>query len=224
MENMPNESENEPKKISPIIEYYMKAYYSSPSYSDIVMSVSTLLDKIPTDNRPTIEEIAANGYFPFDWEVDNDPRIAKEKLAILPFACLSDCIDNSNMDVDDVKRWYAEAYWGYQLLNTGADGEAEHSSVCANGQSANTTLCTQSARCPHRFMEQYVKQCSMNPDFSQAMYTNDPKRAYDIIEAKLHASGLVGILEENYMKSLWKEYRRVHRLFKFNITDQWSTK
>lgn len=220
MENLPNQPEDEPKRISPIIEYYMKAYYNSQSYSDIVMSVSSLLDETPGENRPAIEEIAANGYFPFDWEVDNDPRIAKEKLAILPFACLSECIDNSSMDVDDVKRWYAEAYWGYQLLNTGIDGQSEHSASCSNGQSSSTAMCEKSARCPHRFMEQYVRKCSMSPDFSQAMYVDNPKRAYDITEAKLHASGLVGILEENYMKSLWSEYRRVHRLFKFNVTDR----
>ncbi len=222
MENAPNQPENEPRKITPVIDYFIKVYHNRQSFSDVVMATSALLDKTEVDDKPTIEEVAASGFMPFEWEVDNDPRIAKEKLALLPVACLSGYIDNSTMKIDEVKQWYSEAFGGVMLLNSDADGNKEHSNACLSVQNSNHKMCDKSTICPYRYLEGFVDKSLSSPDFSQPMYSDDPKIGYETTVAKLHAGVTIGIIGENQKTMLSGVYMRKYLAYMNSRSEQRS--
>lgn len=208
MENMPNHPDDQPKRISAVIDYCSQINKEQVSFTDVVMAVGNLLDNIDLEIKPTIEDIDRKGYLPFEWELDHDPRIAREKLALLPLACLGEYIDSSAMDIDDAKRWYGEAMGVYMLMNVDDNGEKIHSANCSVDQSSHTTMCDKSTQCPHRYIERLVARSAREPDFTQSVYQENPKRAYDLTGARLIAARCAGVIDEKYMQKLSGEYGR----------------
>jgi hypothetical protein len=129
-----------------------------------------------------IDESATKLWRPFDEEFDENPRIAKEKMVLLPFDYLGKALEDSDRSADYVKSWYTDAVVGALAIIS-----KDHSMVCTrNRANHNYLMCDQSAVCPQRYLEQYLVGDSLLPIFNRQMYSNHPWRARQITIDKLH--------------------------------------
>jgi hypothetical protein len=190
------QGEYESKGIEAVRHYYADIDRRVDDASKAMMAFSGLMDNMPFDLPGTIDDIwrvpafkidknvdesATKLWRPFNEEFDLSPRIAKEKLALLPLDYFGKSLEESDCPAEYVKDWYTEAVKGI-LTITGSD----HNMTCTRNKAKHDYLvCDRSAVCPQRYLEQYLIGDSMLPDFKRPIYPRHPWRARQITVDKL---------------------------------------
>lgn len=141
-------------------------------------------DEAPLRVENSIDDSITRIYAPFKEEFEDNPRIAKEKLALLPFEYIGYSLEQSAATPQRIRDWYGEALRGAMgIVRIAHDGSREHKRT-----NAQYFVCDKSAICPHRYLEAYFGGHAILPDFSSREYQEDPYRIHDITVDKLEAA------------------------------------
>ncbi|MET0980212.1 MAG: hypothetical protein ABWX90_03085 [Candidatus Saccharimonadales bacterium] len=180
-------SESQPKDeseyvtLSPVMRYYNDINLATMSEDLIVTSLDNLIDNVPAEKTTMFQAIRESAYMPFDWEIEYDRIIAKEKLALLPLYVVGPELENSNCDLDDLKEWYRDSLRGIRMVTRDI-----HTNDCLSKHTAPThEMCDFSTTCPLRSMKYFLLQAAKTPDFSKDIYKTAPKREFTIVKDKL---------------------------------------
>lgn len=182
-------AEHEPELMSAVKRYYTDVYYAENDYATIVMALHSLLENLPFTTDMQINTFANSEYMTTEHELENDPRIATEKLALLPLFYFGPQLEQSSCTTDEIKDWYNDAVNGVRLLT-----QDDHDTICLENRSTTHHMCAKSTVCPQRFMEAFLSIDLMEPDFDWYMYDIDPERTYTIAANKLQVGVKQGIL------------------------------
>lgn len=176
-----NESNYEPslQPRSAATEYYKDLYYSRGESNAIVIALTKLLDKLPAPLNLKIEDVYDVAFT--EYELSVEPRIAGEKLALLPFTHIGPLLDESDCPLEVVKQWYADATQGtLQLTNQ------THSEICF--ESGRDTMkhmaCEHSSICPRIFLERFLTDDAFFPDFDDERYQRNLARTMQLVRCK----------------------------------------
>jgi hypothetical protein len=201
-------SENEPaaeyeyKEMSGIIKYYHDINTTVRSEDDAFMAIVRLIDGLPVAATPDPQLLIHSEYMPSDWCIENEPRIAKEMLAVLPFCHLGQLVEMSELTAGKVVAWYDDALRGARMIIS-----KDHSIECLRSENGvHYDNCAKSFMCPHRIIETQLTEGMMLPDFNHEMYSDNPNRAYAINTNKLTIGVERGILLPRNAESLKKRY------------------
>lgn len=203
MSEQPHEREYQPPVISPIRRYYFDVDRTVDDVQKTVMAMSRLIDSLPSEIDANLDDIMRNNRVPLDWEYDYDPRIAKEKLAIVPLLVVGPQLDNSSIPVDELRQWYDDLLRGMQALTKDA-----HDERCLKFESGWHFLCDSSTECPIRIAKQYLIHDTVMPNFTNKMYQDDHKRAFQVATTKLSVCTQQGLLQPETRVSILEEYKK----------------
>ncbi|HET8884405.1 MAG TPA: hypothetical protein VFM68_02960 [Candidatus Saccharimonadales bacterium] len=186
--------------ISAVTRYYADINYADGSYATIVMAVDSLLESLPFKSDLRVDSLGSE-FLPLEWKVELEPRIATERLSLLPLAHIGPQLDKSDCPTAEIKKWYDHALTGVRR-RTGDN----HDNSCLESGNAQHLMCKSSTICPQRFMERYVSDDLMHPDFSDDRYQTDPSRMYTITSDKLELAIKHGIILKEFGETLKKSY------------------
>ena len=175
--------EYESKPMSAIKRYYNDVERHVDDDRDVVMAVSRLLDELPFNSKLTLDAIAQgdNLQLPFNDEYSIEPRIAKEKMLLIPLEYIGKEVEESALSTDDVYDWYDETIKEVVRITSELHGRE-----CINKyQYTKHQMCDHSTICPRRYLEEYLKSDTEMPDFSKRLYQEDPERMRTITISKL---------------------------------------
>jgi hypothetical protein len=181
-----NMSESQPKDeseyvpLSPVMRYY-NDINATMSEVSIVMAMDNLVDSLPIETATMFQTLRESAYMPFDWEIEHDQVIAKEKLAMLPLYAIGPELENSDCDLDDLKEWYRDSLRGIRMVT-----QDIHTKDCLSAYTDPThEMCDFSTTCPQRSMQYFLLHSAKTPDFSKDIYKTAPKREFTIVKDKL---------------------------------------
>jgi hypothetical protein len=202
--NMPDfDPEYDFQPMSAISRYYNDIYNLADSYWYATNSLENLIEDMPVDVDSLMATMLRSDYMATDWEIEHDPRIAKEKLSMLPIRTLGAELEGSNCDVDMLTRWYDDALAGLRMVT-----EGDHLvSDCLKHSASWNTMCAHSTICPQRFMERFLTQDLLLPDFNKTMYQYEPDRGYRITSSKLSLGVSHGVVPPVYSDHLLNIYQ-----------------
>jgi hypothetical protein len=175
---------------SAIGHYYFDVNKGIYSDGHARLVVGEMLRDLPFVSELTISMLTNSEYMPFDLQYEIEPRIAKEKLLLMPLAMAGPRIDESYCSTNEVKDWYTDVVAG---IIQGTQGD--HGDKCFKGKD-NTigVLCDSSTMCPRRYLDLYLRSNTLLPDFSSFNFMNNPNRARTIALDKLGVGVRYGIL------------------------------
>lgn len=181
MSESESRSESEYVPMSPVIRYYNDINLAAMSETSVVMALDNLVSSFPVEPATVFQKLRDSEYMPFDWEIEHDRVVAKEKLAILPLCVLGPQLEDSDCDLDELKEWYRDSLRGIRMVT-----QDIHTRDCLSAYAESThEMCDYSTTCPQRFMEHFLLHPAKIPDFSKDIYKTAPKREFTIVKNKL---------------------------------------
>lgn len=185
---------------SPIMRYYndISIYVSTKS---VIMSIDELVVKFPVNQRDVVQKMIESDTMPFDWELDNNQVIAKEKLSLLPLSIIAPELEKSSCDLDDMKAWYAECIKGIRMVTKDI-----HTKECLRHRQPGHEMCDFSTTCPQRYIEQFLVGPAVDTDFTKDIYKSAPKREFTIVRNKLALAMRFSVLTFDESSDLMEVY------------------
>jgi hypothetical protein len=204
-----SESKNEFEYVEPTP--VMRYYYDVTTYASIksvIMSIDELVNNFPLNKTEVVQKMVESEAMPFDWELDNDPVIAKEKLSLLPLSVIAPELEKSSCDLDDMKMWYADCIRGIRLVTKDI-----HTEECLRHHQLGHEMCDFSTTCPQRFIEKFLVRSAVETDFSKDIYKTAPKREFTIVKNKLALAIRFSVLTFDESYDLMDAYSERYRDF-----------
>lgn len=195
--------ERERPRMSAISRYYTDMRDVNNSYATILVSLDTMLQSLPFKTRVNLESLQTSVFLPQEWQVENEPRIANEKLALLPLAHLGPQLDTSDCSTDEMRDWYDDAIKGVRALT-----RDDHDTSCLESGNLMHMMCQKSTVCPERFMERYFSDEVMNPDFDSPIYESNPRRGYAIAYGKCNLAAKYNVVTKEHVAGAMGSYTR----------------
>jgi hypothetical protein len=193
--------ESEPQRISEVSRYYNDVLYAENQSINLYLTLERLLNVLPFTADLSAANLYDNEFM--EHQLSTEPRIAKERMALLPFFHIGPLLEASNVPVDSVKQWYDDAVTGVSWLI-----DEEHDVDCL--EYADGTLqhvaCSTSAICPKRFLERYLSDGVYLPDFQSDMYADRAERAITIARDKLDIGIKHDVLQSDSSERAWANY------------------
>jgi hypothetical protein len=212
MSEFESKDESEHISLTPILRYYndVKVYVDTRS---VVMSIDELTHVFPLNQREVAKKMIESEAMPFDWELDNDPVISKEKLSLLPLAVIAPELEKSGCDLDHLKMWYAECIKGIRMVT-----QDIHTKECLRHHQLGHEMCDYSTTCPQRYIEKFLVRSAVDIDFSKDIYKSAPKREFTIVKNKLSLAMLCDVLTFDESYDLLEEYTARYNDFMSNAS------
>lgn len=176
-----NEQERPP--ISAIRRYYSDLYYAENNLSTIAMATHELFDGLPFQSSLQFDKIFDVDFI--EHELESEPRIARELLAMMPFMYIGPELEKSNCSTQYVKDWYIDATKGLIMLT-----KEDHDVACleSDGGTLNHMQCDKSTHCPHRFLERYLTDDICLVDFEDRRYEKDAMQTMAMAMVKMQVA------------------------------------
>jgi len=195
------EFEGEPQSPSSISRYYADVLYAEGQSINLYLSLERLLNTLPFSTDLTAATLYDKKFM--DHQLITEPRVAKERMAIMPFLHIGPLLEASDMPTADVKQWYDDAITGLSWLTS-----EEHDRVCLEyaGGTLQHLACVTSSICPQRFLERYLSDDVYLPNFQSDRYTHRPERAVAIASDKLEIGIKQKILQTDSSEAAWQAY------------------
>ena len=195
------EFENEPLPPNPVHRYYNDILYAENQSINLSISFERLLD-----NSPIVTDLSAELLYDEKFmrhQLATEPRIAKERMALMPFLHIGPLLEASSMPTEELKQWYDDAITGMSWLTS-----EEHDNTCLEyaGATVEHAACEISTVCPQRFLKGYLSDDVRFPDFQSDKYKKQPERATIIASDKLEIGIKHKILSDDASGTAWQSY------------------
>lgn len=176
-------SEQERPPMSPTRRYYNDLYYCENNLSTITMAAHELFEGLPFESDLKFDKVFDADFI--EYELESEPRIAMELLAMMPFMYIGPRLEKSNSSTPYIKDWYMDATKGLIMLT-----KQDHDVACleSDGGTVNHIECEKSAHCPHRFLERYLTDDVWYADFDDKRYENDAMQTMAMAAVKMQVA------------------------------------
>lgn len=183
MSNNEQYNEQERPPMSAVWRYYNDLRYSENNLSTITMAVHELFEGLPFRSDLKFDSVFDTEFI--EHELDSEPRIAMEMLAMMPFMYIGPRLEKSNSSPQYVKEWYTDATKGLIMLT-----KEDHDVACLESDegSLRHIKCDSSAHCPHRFLERYLTDDVWLADFTDKRYLKDPLQTMSVAMIKMQVA------------------------------------
>ncbi|MDB5186534.1 MAG: hypothetical protein JWM07_6 [Candidatus Saccharibacteria bacterium] len=206
-------SKHEYEPMSTVTRYYNDLYYLNGRYANAVQAIDNLIDNSPVPLNTSVDKLIGNEYQNLEWQLDVEPRIARERLTLLPIVIIADKIDASDLEVTQAQQWYRQLFTGI-TMNISDD----HPDKCLDAEvlGHHHKMCATSTDCPRIFIKQYLVSELNNPEFSDDIYKMNPRRMYEIMRVKVQAGIKNEFIEEEYAKLMFSNYSDRYNVYVAN--------
>lgn len=189
--------EHEHQERNALERYYHSVYDPNLSEGSLVIALDCLIESLPYDSALSLASFRDGILYPTDYDLEVEPRIAKEKLAILPLAYIGPELERRGASPEVIRQWHMDAVKGVRLVS-----RDEHTDECHRDSCQEHMMCQKSAICPRRFLERYLTDAVVLADFASLEYMEDRERMYKVAIAKLNVAVEQEIIEVAYAKSI----------------------
>lgn len=213
MSEQSSNSEYEHEPMSAVTRYYNDLYYLHGRYTNATQAIDNLVENSPIPLNTSVDKLIGNEYKNLEWQLDVEPRIAREKLILLPIVVIADKIDASDLETTQAQQWYRQAFTGITI-----NIRDDHPDTCLDAEDFghHHKMCTTSTDCPRIFIKQYLVSELNNPEFSDDIYKMNPRKMYEIMRVKVQSGIKNGFIEEEYAKLMFSNYSDRYNVYVTN--------
>lgn len=196
--------------MSSVRRYYNDIYYITDS-TGAIMALNKLYDALEFEPLYGFDEVVQQlRVMPDGGDyADDDARIAKEKMGLLPLYIMGPSIERSDLTIPAIDAWYSDVVNHIRMLTN-----ETHDEVCLEfeGGTLEHQRCAISDVCPWRYMETYFGDPAIVPEVNDPFFDGNMKRRHELAMARLAVGQHTKILTEDYALTKAVEYRSRYQL------------